>query len=484
MADQAFLAMLAVAAVLAAASFALCLYWPRVGFVLSFLFAAVIAAQAIVIEPTDRGLSGVAPGLAILSEVASLLAVLIARYPEGGATWPRTAAKVFFGLLGFVALLAGAFVVMGPVGELAVIFAGAGLIAYFLIVRNARTTHLFSTLAAAMRQALPLTATLEIEASAAAGKLGRMLRGVNRWLQQGLSLSDALRRGYPQCPGFALAEVAVGEEMRQLPQAMERIVGQLQRRGREMGQVQPVNPVYPFVVVFAICLFTGGLAVFVVPAFTEILRGVGAELPALTRWVFAAAREASRWILPALLLLACVWLYVLFRPRDPDRPKFLSRLGDRAKWRLPAWGWFERNYAVLQTVTYLRLGLRSGQTLDRAIAQACRLDVNLCYRDRLRRWLERVQAGESVSAAALAAGVGPSLAWAFDPVVNPGGAPAALEMLEGAYRSAYSYRAHLCRYVFWPLIILLLAAMVGLVAISVFLALISITEHTMLPVVP
>jgi type II secretory pathway component PulF len=231
------------------------------------------------------------------------------------------------------------------------------------------------------------------------------------------------------------------------------------------------------VVLLWLCLTLGGVTVFIFPKLKDILAGTGAPMPTVTRWVFESAPAVIGVMVPALFLIAIVWVYVLFRPRNPDRPKLLSVLGDHVKWHLPAWGWFERNYAMLQTVTCLRMGLRSGEPVDRAIGQAARLDINECYRRRLRRWLRRVQAGEGLAASAAASGAGAGLAWAFDQEANPGQTPAVLEMLESAYRSAYSYKAHIARSVFWPVVIVAMATLVGLVAVGVFQMFAAMVSH-------
>ena len=54
--------------------------------------------------------------------------------------------------------------------------------------------------------------------------------------------------------------------------------------------------------------------------------------------------------------------------------------------------------------------------------------------------------------------------------------PAVLDMLESFYRSNYSYRINLARFILWPCIIIALGLTVGFVVTAVFLPSISIVN--------
>ena len=106
--------------------------------------------------------------------------------------------------------------------------------------------------------------------------------------------------------------------------------------------------------------------------------------------------------------------------------------------------------------------------MNEAIRAAVQLDVNLCFRARLKRWLERIEQGENIAAAARRSGLGTSLAWAFDDGIGASDAPTVLEMLESFHRSNYSYRVNLTRFILWPCLIIVLGAVVGFVVYAFF----------------
>ena len=190
----------------------------------------------------------------------------------------------------------------------------------------------------------------------------------------------------------------------------------------------------------------------------------------------------------ALLLLVlsvlAVRLRTRFRPRRPNKPYLISRIGDFIKWHLPILHWFENNYSIVQVVELLRLSLKAGSTVDESIANSLNLDVNNCFRKRLRKWLAKVQAGGDISAAAKESGVGNSLAWAFDQQENQDSTLSVLETLESLHRSNYSYRANLVMFMMAPSITIIMGAMVGFVAYAMFSPMVAIITYLANSVMP
>ena len=357
------------------------------------------------------------------------------------------------------------------------------LIRFALICRDSVVTHVFSTLGAGMRQHLPLPTAIQSEAESLKGRRRMIMQRISHWLTEGFSLSESLRRGYPQCPGYAFALIAAAEQIDQIPQAIAAIEAHLAHRDIESQKFQPVNSVYAMVVLAFAASAVGALMVFVIPKFRDMFSGTGIPLPWVTNLVFSGVGALG---VPIVILMAVTILvlipmavYLRFRPRLPEQPYLLSRIGDRVKWRLPLLRWFERNHSLVQTVSFLRLSLNAGSPLDRAIAGAASLDVNICYRRRLSEWLRRVQQGRDVAEGAKESRVGPALAWAFDGRVNPGNAPAVLESLESSYRSNYSYVANLAGLILWPCATILLAGVVGTIVYAMFVPMVALIESTM-----
>jgi type II secretory pathway component PulF len=318
------------------------------------------------------------------------------------------------------------------------------------------------------------------------------MRAIKEWLVQGYSLSDSIRRGYPKCPGHAVAMIDFAERTHQLPVALKAIEADMMARAEERRRIKPVSPCYPLVLLIIMFFIVLGLSRFVMPKLYEVFGDMfeGEALPAATRLLFGitdfiAYRSPLPWLIPLIIIVVLIAaIYVRFRPRRPHEPHLLSRMGDFIKWRLPILHWFERNHSMVQAVEVLRLSLNAGCTVNDAIANTLDLDVNNCFRKRLRRWLRDVEAGRDISASARERGLGSALAWAFDQNVNRGNTPAVLEMLESFYRSNYSYRINLVRFILEPLVTISMGLMVGFVVYAVFSPLVATIDHLAVFITP
>ncbi|HUT57462.1 MAG TPA: type II secretion system F family protein [Phycisphaerae bacterium] len=376
----------------------------------------------------------------------------------------------------------------GVFGTIFMVLATGAIFRYLLQSQRAITVDVISTIGAAIRQKMPLPQALRHEAAYAAGRRSRYLTGIAQRLETGQSLSEAIRLGFPSCPGHALALIAAAERVHQVPAAVEAVQADLDRQRRERTRPRPVDPAYPVFLLIWIWLLVSSLTTFIIPKFKDIFAGMGTSLPAITEALFdvSAAVQPFAWGVggPLLVFGLPLYVYTLFRPRRADRLGLLSRAGDSVKWRLPVYHWFERNHSLLRTVEALRLSLQAGATVDAAIAATIQLDVNQCFRRRLRRWLALVLRGQDVSAAARASRLGKGLVWAFDQKLNPSGALEVLVTLEGVYRSSYSYVANLLRAIFWPFVTLLMGLLVGFIGLALFAPMVAMVKACTMVVVP
>jgi len=327
-------------------------------------------------------------------------------------------------------------------------------------------------------------------ASAASGrtdKRSRILLSIEKWLVQGYCLSESIKRGYPKCPAYAVAMIAAAERIDQLPLAIESIEADMVARADEKKKLRPLHPLYPVILISFVFFVVWSLTKFVVPNFIATLAELdeGVKLPAPTRFLMEITsfiHYGYGWLVWLVLGLAALAVVVIsirlrFRPRRPEKPYLTSRMGDFVKWHLPIVRWFEKKYSLVQVTELLRLLLNAGCTVNGAIANTLSLDVNDCFRKCLRKWLTQVEAGRNIADAARESGLGSTLAWAFDQRANPGNTPTVLEMLESLYRTSYSYRVNLARFIMWPCVTITMGLIVGFVVYAFFSPLIFIINE-------
>ena len=435
----------------------------------------------------------IAPGICIIS----IIAVLMSKREPDSEQWPQIIAKWILILFVFLLLSVTLGAAFGPLGVSGIVFFAlliGSIIAYGLTSRLATDTYVISTIGSSMRQNLPLSMALESAAGGRADNRSRILNGIKKWLVQGYSLSESIKRGYPKCPGYAVAMIAAAERINQLPLAIQAIEADMLAKADERRKIHPVHPLSPVILMFFTFFMLLGVMTFVIPSFRAAMHEMveGAALPAATRFLMGITSFVGyeyawlSWILFILLIIAIIpiSIYIKFRPRRPHEPYLISRIGDFVKWHLPVLHNFEKNYSLVHVVELLRLSLNAGCAVNDAIKNTLGLDVNNRFRKRLQRWLEKVERGDNIAVAIRESKLGSPLAWAFDEKVNQGNTLTILETLESFYRSNYSYSVNLARFIMWPCLILVMGAIVGFVVYAIFSPSILIIERLSDMVIP
>ena len=449
--------------------------YPTIALVTSPFVAGSLILFGVVDENT--AVVVIAPGIFIIT----IITVLLSKPEPGDEQWPHVFAKGILILFVFLLLSVTLGVAFGPLGVSGIVFFAlliGSIIAYALTSRLATDTYVISTIGSIMRQNLPLSMALESAAGGRADKRSRILNQIQKWLVQGYSLSESIKRGYPKCPGYAVAMIAVAERINQLPLAIQAIEADMLTKADERRKIRPVHPLYPVILMVFMFFMLLGVMTFVIPSYQTALAEMfeGPMLPAATRFLIGITSFVLfefawvTWPLLILLVIAIIpiSIYIKFRPRRPHHPYLFSRMGDFIKWHLPVLHNFEKNYSLVQVVELLRLSLNAGCSVNDAIKNTLDLDVNNRFRKRLQRWLEKVEKGDNIAMAIRKSRLGSPLAWAFDEKVNQGNTLMILETLESFYRSNYSYYVNLARFIMWPCLILVMGAIVGFVVYAIF----------------
>lgn len=388
----------------------------------------------------------------------------------------RTVVFILFGLL----LLAGLLICFHVLGFIFFIFFIIAVFRYLATARYNQALEFVSTLAAAMRQNLPLPTALQTAAIGRKDKTARIFCRTAHWLIQGYSLAEAIRKGYPRCLPEVVSTIESAEKLSQLPETLLSLEKDLINHADETKKVRPVHPWYPVIVLICLFAMTTGLMVFIIPTFSSIVSDMSegrASLPAPTLFLMHITEKIthpSTFIILLGVVLVGIGLtsYYYFRTRVAYKPGLFLNIIDRIRWYWPLQRRLERNMATLRLVEILHHSLSAGWPLNQSIAAALSVKMNCCFQKRVRRWLQDVEQGMDAAQSARAHGIGSSVAWALDGKINPGQAPALLEMLEETYRSKHNYIGNLIRSIMWPLAILALGAFVGFIVYAMFVPMI------------
>lgn len=461
-------------------AFFLCLYltykWPLVALVVAPVVSGITFFAALVEE--DMIVSCLSPGIFLTSY--TLIAFCLRDRDDYYAAGCVARWLLF---VPFCVVLIAIISIMLDVWALVVFFVMAvwmaSTISYGATSRWSKSVCVLSTLGASVRQNLPLPMALDAAAHGRKDDTGGTLQQIKTWLLQGYSVADALIKGYPQCPRHAWRLLKAAEQVDQLEQGFAAVMHNIKTRQKQKEALSAVHPIYPLTVFMAVMCVSLGLLKFVIPSYRDVLHEMtGTNLPYITElfiYVYADWGEIifSVIILGVIIfLLSRLWRWI--RPEAYRADGIVASLIDWIKWQLPMLHWFEQNYALSQAVDTLRFSCQAGCPVNQGIRNCLGLDMNNCFRRRLKAWLKRVESGQDIAQAARASKLSPTLAWAFDPKVNSGNTLNVLTMLETFYRDNYSYCVNLARIVLTPTITICLAAFVGFVVVAIFLPAVSV----------
>jgi general secretion pathway protein F len=422
---------------------------------------------------------------------ATLISILFMRHETDVVPWPKTGAKALIMVILTIILLIWFFQVSSLLGSVSFVFIGI-LFGYCTGVvvtqRNATIAFVISTIGASIRQNLPLPMALQSASEDIKYRHSQILRQISKWLVKGYSLSESIKRGFERCPARITALIAAGEKAGQVPQVVQAIEKDLLEKATDSKRVKPIYPAaYIITLLITMSLIILMISTAILPKFIVVIKemtgmtNIPNPIPkstriliAITNGIFFKYGWLSAIVVWVLFLAVIIYIKVRFRPRRPQKPLMLSRIGDFVKWHLPILHWFENNYSTLQVVEGLRIFLNAGNTINEAIRNTINLDVNCCFRRRLQEWLKKVEAGENIAAAARQCSLANSLSWAFEQQGNPENTLPVLEMLESVYRSNYSYRINLARFILLPCTTICLGVMVGFVAYSILSVMVAI----------
>ncbi|MCU0567326.1 MAG: type II secretion system F family protein [Oculatellaceae cyanobacterium Prado106] len=138
-------------------------------------------------------------------------------------------------------------------------------------------------------------------------KLKKALQEISGDVQQGVNLSDAMRK-HPKCfDGLYVSMVEAGEVGGVLDEVMNRLAKLLEDVARLQNQIKSALT-YPVAVGFiAVAIFLG-MCIFLLPIFDNIFKELGAELPAFTEMMMNISRFLRN---PAYMLIMIVTISVL-----------------------------------------------------------------------------------------------------------------------------------------------------------------------------
>jgi type IV pilus assembly protein PilC len=331
-------------------------------------------------------------------------------------------------------------------------------------------------LATLLKAGMPLLRALEVLGRQVAGQRFReLIEGLAETIRTGGNLSDGLQRSPEVFDRLYVDMVKAGETGGVLATVLERLAQFLERTERIKSRVKTAMA-YPVIILVVAAAILAGLMVYVVPKFEQIFNGMlkGQSLPPLTRAVLAAAHFVGHHFAAAAGVAVGLGIALrMFR-----RSRRGGRMMDGLLIRLPVLGNLLLKAAIARFSRTFGSLLASGVPMLDALVITRETSGNACVAEALATVHDRVREGATVASPLEAASVFPRLVTGMIAVGEETGAlPPMLRQIADAYDDEVDQAVAALTATIEPFMIVLMAAVVGVIVIALFLPMVSIIQH-------
>jgi type IV pilus assembly protein PilC len=241
--------------------------------------------------------------------------------------------------------------------------------------------------------------------------------------------------------------------------------------------------VYPIIVMFIAVAILVFLMLFIVPKFETMFAEMGndAELPMISQIVFGTSKfflKPTIWIIPNI-----VWVFLLitligFLLNIWGKTKKGRRFIDAAKLRLPIFGDIQRKSAIARFSRTLGTLVTSGVPILQALNITRDTAGNVVVSDAIEKVHEAVKEGESIVSPMQTSSVFPSMVISMvDVGEETGQLPEMLLKVADVYDDEVDNAVTALTSILEPIMIVVLALVVGAVVFALFLPLIKIISE-------
>lgn len=313
---------------------------------------------------------------------------------------------------------------------------------------------------------VPVISALEMLCEQTENKvLRRALEETKLSIEKGETLADAMRRNKKVFPNLFITMVEAGEASGSLAISFTRMADQFEKEARLKAMMKKAT-VYPAAVGIVAVVVVIGMLTFVIPTFEDMFAQLGTELPALTRMVMGA----SRFLIERWYLFAAVVAGLIFGTRVFAASNTGKHLLGKLAMKVPLLGKVTVKGASSRFARTLSTLLAAGIPLIQSLDITAGTMTNIWFREALLDAKDDVSMGSTLSEPL---GKGKL----FPPLVHhmlkigeeSGNAESMLTKLADYYDEEVEMSTQTLMAAMEPLIIVVLAAIVGTIVISIVL---------------
>jgi type IV pilus assembly protein PilC len=315
---------------------------------------------------------------------------------------------------------------------------------------------------------VPVVSALEMLSEQTENKLlSETITEIRLDVETGESLTSAMSKHAKIFGSMFVSLVAAGESSGSLSNSFARMAEQYEKDAKIRSMVKRAS-IYPIIIMLVTVVVIGVMLTVVVPTFQDIFNELGGELPALTRGVVAVSQFMQRnWYLVAIALVAAAVLLRLFSRSDAGK-YFFGKLS----LKLPVIRIFVVKTSSARMARTLSTLIGSGIPIIDALEITADTMSNVYFRDALTGAREDVSMGSALSETLRGSGIFPPLVYQMLKIgEESGNIEGMLSRIANYYDEESEAATSSLMAMLEPAIIIVMAAVVGTIIMSVMLPL-------------
>jgi type IV pilus assembly protein PilC len=297
-------------------------------------------------------------------------------------------------------------------------------------------------------------------------KLKQSLLDISSDVQNGINLSDAMRK-HPDCfDGLYVSMIQAGEVGGVLDEVLNRLAKLLEDVARLQNQIKSALA-YPVVVgVLATGIFIG-MTVFLIPIFAKIFQELGTELPALTQFMLLCSEILRSW---RVLVVIVIVAGVAFAYKQYYKTRVGKETIDRLSLKMPLFGDLIQKSSVARFSRTFGALTRSGVPILTSLEIVRDTSGNQVVSNAINAARAEIQQGGMISIALQKEKVFPPMAIQMISIgEETGELDGMLMKIADFYEDEVEQAVKALTSVLEPIMILVLGGMVGTILLSMYL---------------
>jgi type IV pilus assembly protein PilC len=300
-----------------------------------------------------------------------------------------------------------------------------------------------------------------------------ILKSIKTDIESGISISEAMRKHPNAFSELYVSMVHAGEVGGILDQVLERLSTYLESSEALKSKIKGAMT-YPMMILFVAILAVVIMLTFVVPQFSKMFLEMGQKLPTPTVMLIEFSNFLKKWIFVIVIIVMII--FSVLRRMYKTKPEFTFKV-DSIMLKLPLFGNVIRKTAVAKFTRTLGTLIKSGVPILQAMDTVAKTAGNKVIEKSILEAKESIKEGERIAEPLKRSGVFPPMVIQMIAIGEETGALDTMltkvaDFYDQEVESAVTGLTNMIE----PLIIVLMAGVVGSIVVAMFLPMFSLTS--------